>query len=462
MRIAPPYSRNYDFMAGTGVTHVWTEVIGGWTTETYTGSGASFKVTGSGYLTSGNMTLEGAELLDSINAGGYQTPASVYATATTTGTAAQRSLDQLWGTPTNDTNADFPVRHLSMYSNLTVGCTSGYYGPQDMLFGAILSGSQTGSGADRKLAIISNVLDSSGSPYGTLAQSGVDGSNKPDHLAENISCALASYSSTTAALVTTYFDADSRNPVDTGLTTNILFPVNTANLGDTTYPTVLVNGTALNALNNCTVANSITTCPLATSSVITLQGINGGVVGVKLLESTLMVTPTQGSSYQIELDAQGSTPNPSGSSNGVGRIVATHATAAKTSSTVLPERLSFLVVTDNGSTPSLVSNILTNATFTSTLNSNTGERTLLVTFGGTYLPGGTLNSLQVVRSESNLADPGTATATPALPGISSALTSFALDGSGTKTDLAANFWKVNAFTSTDATFSCATALCVAP
>jgi hypothetical protein len=110
----------------------------------------------------------------------------------------------------------------------------------------------------------------------------------------------------------------------------------------------------------------------------------------------------------------------------------------------------------------LVSNILANETFSSMFNASTGDRTLLVSFNSSYLPGGTLNSLQVVRSESDLADPGTSSASPSLPDYRGAFTKYALDGTNTRTDLGVDIWKANPFTSSDPNFSCSIAFCVAP
>jgi len=485
IRIGGPFARDYDFRAGQGALQPWIEVVGCWTTGDAT-TGATYP--GTALLSPQGINLEHAELLDIVSdATGYQLQNSTYALAVTHGstttmppTPLQRSNYQTWGTPTNGTNpSPAPIRANAVFDNVQIGCTSGNYGPQDKLFAAALKGSTSSGKTNRSLALVSNVLDSSGNPYGTTTSLDHDGEAKPEHLQENMGCAY----STGAALLTMFVDPNQRDSTDNGLSTNILFPFDTAYSGlgltppvtNASYPTVAVDGVPVaTMLTNGTCSAHATAhvilCPLTMNhSVVTYTGANGGgVIGVKFAESNwtdsnMNYTTLLGSTYQLEIDQNGSVANPAGGSNAASRIVVTHTniplSSEPGSSLPLPTfRIGAIVVTgDADTTPTRVLGILQNASYhdDNVSGSSPAQRAVKVTFATGYQPtdtlGNLLSTLQVVRSTATLTDTGVPTdiigtnpstsTWPAPPGCSTAL--IGIDGTGAVTCYATTFWSTH-------------------
>ena len=306
-----------------------------------------------------------------------------------------------------------------------MGCTSGNYGPQDKLFGAEIEGYIEDGKAARGLALISNVLDSIGNPYGSATGTDASGHAKPMHLQENPVCAMAGH----AALVTMILDGTQRdsatNGLDNGLWTNMLFPYDGSKVagavGGVKYPGVLINNTALGTTGlGCVDNTAVTTgptahtyiCPLTmNNTIVTFQGKHGGVVGVKFLESSW---PTSTTNYQLELDDQNWLVSGGGSKN-TSRIVIAHSTVPEATSPASNSiRVAFLVVTDdNATTGTAVYNILHNATFNDDTDpGNSNGRLEKVTFNSSYEPldefGNSITQLQVQRSKSVQTDVGVA------------------------------------------------------
>ena len=478
IKVAGPLSRDYDFRNGQGSLQSWIEVLAGWTTGT--------DVDGTVLLKSDAITLELAELLDAVTGTStYTVPPSTYQLATS---RAARTVLQYWGNPghrdSNAVGSSTPVRRLDMFNNAAIGCTSGNYGPQDKMFVAALSGllngSATAAKSNRGQGLITNVLDSSGNPYGTSTTVDASGHAKPHHLQENMACVQ----SNGVALMTTWFSLWSRDTVDTGLATNILFPINTKNFADTNFPVLRVDSMTLPQLiaasachDNHTAqkAATIYVCPLTVNqSVITLTGKNGGVVGLKVVEATnTPVAPLVDGiaatwPYEIEIDLEGSKMNDgttdlnSGGSDGIGRIVINHANGQKTGTPPAAyPRVSWLAVANDDLTPDNTILTLQNSAVSFTDTNNvpaSNQRTFAVTFGNdpspSHFPGSPnqVNALSVVRSSATssfLADPGIPSATPALPIITDptmdALTQINAGGSTIRS--AYNFWQNNQYQS---------------
>ena len=445
LRLAAPYSRNYKFMAGGGGTQVWTEVIGCWTTGDY--------IAGTGTKLIGTASLETAELYDILGSShGYQLQPSTYqlGAAEGTSTANTRSVYQKWSV---DKDGNLPTRTANIGKNAAIGCASGHYGPQDTLFGGSLSGDQSNAVANLAQSLISSVLDSSGSPYGTIQYpNGIH--SKTEHLQANVACAFSG----NVGLVSFNIDGSNRNdaPADTGLSTNIIFPVDTTNLASTALPQVAINNVAISGMP-CTAGTGNTkACQLTMgSSVVTFKGKNNGVIGIKFLESgwndTTNAVPQY--PYQLEIDKQGSVANPDGNSNKASRIVVTHSSQSLVQNPTPPKQflVTFLVAMEDGATSATnVYNTLSSATFTD--NQGIGDpskQVLKVVFPSnkpTDAMGNTVNGLQIVRSRATLTDIGAATEdigsgfNALQPVEANTDTLYTVDGTHVKTSQSTAFW----------------------
>ncbi|HUB27765.1 MAG TPA: hypothetical protein VL992_20245 [Tepidisphaeraceae bacterium] len=186
-KISPPYSRDYDFLAGEGMLDTWLAVEG-WGEKKWLYS----------------RDLQAVYILDNFRPGGYEPPADLVKLSQ----SGPREVISAWD--------DDPAhrRVVWMGRNVALGSTSGDCGSQDKLFGVTFAGPP-------QLPQVTLVADAFDSPYGFRKQADSTGHMKPVHIPLN----LGSVQSGGAALLTMDIDP-TRMPRGTKeLATNVLLPL---------------------------------------------------------------------------------------------------------------------------------------------------------------------------------------------------------------------------------------------
>ena len=203
-KIGGPYSRDYAFLDGDGLLSTWL-IDAGWIP-------ADPKVPAG---------IDGVFLLDNARSGGYTPPPQ----STYLAQSGRREVISTWDESAIGTRWNWQDQHISL------GCTSGAYGPQDKLFATTFAGP-----ADQTQ--ISLVIDAYESPYGLRREKDRSGHSKPVHLPGN----LVSVQKEGTALLTLEI-APSALPADAvGLSINLILPAegtiaadrNTARLSEPT------------------------------------------------------------------------------------------------------------------------------------------------------------------------------------------------------------------------------------
>ena len=146
-KIVAPYSRDYDFLHGKGPLDAWLEAEG-W------GSSISEK----------EYTVENAFVDDNLRPGGYH-PSSRLTALFRSGS---REVTSMW------TQNPVQQRWVWIGNAVSVGCTSGSFGPQDKFFGATFSGLDT-----VQASVFGDVYDE---PYGVVRTADAVGHLKAGHL----------------------------------------------------------------------------------------------------------------------------------------------------------------------------------------------------------------------------------------------------------------------------------------
>lgn len=303
-RMAGAYSRDYDFLRGHGGMNLWL-TDAGW--AAYSPSKADF---------------EKVFVLDNDRPGGYRPkPEAAALTA-----QFPREVISSW---------DGDARHLRFVwigRELSLGCASGDYGPQDKLFNATFSGSP-------ELGQISIVPDTVDSPYGLVKSRDKSGHNKPTHQPLHAACVERDG----AALVTLDLNPAAL-PVDSrGFATNLLLP---------TEAVIAVNGQP----RSLAVPGAFT---LQTGDLVTAS-VGHATVAIRLLHVDDL--PEQRAVLSLSADAEGLAHH-------VVRWKLTHLEAGQTSRSK-HLRVALLIVAREGLAPDIVERELRAAKVSDQLTGN--------------------------------------------------------------------------------------------
>jgi hypothetical protein len=185
-KMGGPYSRDYAFLTGTGDMNAWLADAGWIPIDPKT-----------------SAAIACVFLADDARPGGYVVPAECASIART----GSREVVSNWDTVPGHTRWNWQDQHISL------GCTSGVYGPQDKLFTAIFAGP-----LDQPQ--ISLDIDAYDAPYGLNRQPDRSGHMKPVHLPAH----LVSVQSKGLALLTLDVQSSALPADALGLTTNLLLP----------------------------------------------------------------------------------------------------------------------------------------------------------------------------------------------------------------------------------------------
>jgi hypothetical protein len=248
-RIGGPYSRDYEFLDGVGILTVWLGDAG-W-------------VSPDPKLFSG---FDWVFLLDNARPGGYWPPADVAALVV----SGPRMVISNWDELPGHLRWNWQGQHVSL------GCTSGNYGPQDKLFVAMLPG-------PLHQPQISLVVDAYDAPYGLRREPDRSGHMKPVHLPPHLACVQ----SDGTALLSLDIDPSQMPPAAPGgLTTNFILPADA---------TIAVNG-------RDAALNSPTTVTAPAGAIITAAA-GGSTIAIRIIrvEALDQKEPT----IVLESDADG-------------------------------------------------------------------------------------------------------------------------------------------------------------
>jgi hypothetical protein len=185
-RLAGPYSRDYDFLLGTGDLEKWLTSVG-------LAPIALFN----------NPSPDCIYLLDNLTSDSYSPPHELMALAK----SGPRMVQSSWN-PSPMGN-----RWVWMGNNVTMGCTSGSYGEQDKLFPATFAGPRT-------LPQVVLDVDAHDSPYGLYRRPDRTNHMKPVHLQPN----FGNVQIGGLALLTLDLDPAKLPDDANGMTTNFVFP----------------------------------------------------------------------------------------------------------------------------------------------------------------------------------------------------------------------------------------------
>jgi hypothetical protein len=197
-KITGGFSRDYDFLAGTGDLDKWLASVNWAPTESF-----SDVPVGSTLESVIVNDMDGVFLLDNLRSGGYRPPAGIIA-------LAHIELREV------DSSCDEVVAHARwnwIGQSVAMGCTSGYYGEQDKLFSATFAGR-------RDLPQITLVVDGRDAPYGSYKIADRTNHLKPVHLPANLACVQSG----STVLLTVDVDAGKIPDYATSLTTNLVLP----------------------------------------------------------------------------------------------------------------------------------------------------------------------------------------------------------------------------------------------
>jgi hypothetical protein len=188
-RMVGAYSRDYDFLRGRGGMDVWLGDAG-WAT-----------------IPKKSVDFEKVFVLDNQRAGGYRPRHD----STSLATELPREV-----VSTRDEDPHH-LRYLWINSKVSLGCTSGDYGPQDKLFNATFAGAIDLP----QISIVPDVFDA---PYGLIKSLDGSGHGKPTHLPLHAACVEQGG----IALITLDLDPSAIPPDARGLATNVLLPSDAA------------------------------------------------------------------------------------------------------------------------------------------------------------------------------------------------------------------------------------------
>jgi hypothetical protein len=229
-RLAGPYSRDYDFLLGTGDLERWLASVG-------LAPGSLFK----------DPNPDCIYLLDNLTHDSYTPPASAMALAN----GGPRMVQSSWN-PSPMGN-----RWVWMGNGVTLGCTSGSYGEQDKLFAATFAG-------PRDLPQVTLDVDAHDSPYGLYRRPDRTNHMKPVHLQPN----FGNVQSAGIALLTLDLDPAKLPDDANGMTTNFVF---------SSQADIAVDGKAFDSSTE----NRQSVDP---KSVVTVSH-NGATVAIRLLKA---------------------------------------------------------------------------------------------------------------------------------------------------------------------------------
>jgi hypothetical protein len=184
-RMVGPYSRDYDFLRGRGGMDVWL-TDAGWTS-----------------IPQKSLDFEKVFVLDNAREGGYRPKKDASALIG----HFPREVISAW-----DENP-MHGRFLWVDKDVSIGCTSGDYNPQDKLFNATFAGSANST----QISIVPDIFDA---PYGLVKNPDKTGHMKPTHLPLHMACVEHGG----VALVTLDLDPSSVPAGAKGFATNLLLP----------------------------------------------------------------------------------------------------------------------------------------------------------------------------------------------------------------------------------------------
>ena len=197
-KIAGGFSRDYDFLAGTGDLDKWLASVNWAPTDSF-----SAVPIGSTLESVIVNDMDGVYLLDNLRDGGYRPQESIIALSNIVPRQVVSSSDDLI----------YHTRWNWIGHSVALGCVSGNYGEQDKLFSATFAG-------PRALPQITLVCDGRDAPYGAYRIPDRTNHMKPVHLASNLGCVQNG----PTALLTVDVDAAKIPDYATSLTTNFVLP----------------------------------------------------------------------------------------------------------------------------------------------------------------------------------------------------------------------------------------------
>jgi hypothetical protein len=227
-RMGGPYSRDYDFLAGTGDLDIWL-ADAGWS------DAKALK----------SPSLDGVFLWDNSRAGGYEVPAK----ATELAYSGSREVLSTWG------DSPSRIRWNWQGKSVAIGCTSGSYGEQDKMFAATFAG-------DREMPQIALVPDAHDAPYGVYKEKDRSGHSKPVHLPPS----LGSVQSGGTVLLSMDLNPAKLPDSAAGMSTNFVLP---------SQATITIN----NQPANLSAGQQI---DVPTDAVVTIT-TGGATVGIRLI-----------------------------------------------------------------------------------------------------------------------------------------------------------------------------------
>jgi hypothetical protein len=185
-RLAGPYSRDYDFLFGTGDLDHWLATAGLAPAELV-----------------GEVSPDSIYMLDNLSYDPYTPPDTAIALAH----SGPRTVQSSWNA------SPMGNRWVWQGNGITMGCTSGSYGEQDKLFAATFAGTRT-------LPQVTVDVDAHDSPYGLYRRPDRSNHMKPVHLPPN----FGSVQSGGIALLTLDLDPAKLPDDANAMTTNLIFP----------------------------------------------------------------------------------------------------------------------------------------------------------------------------------------------------------------------------------------------